>query len=139
MIVTSSILREAGYPVGALKDEAVISLAERQVMAAYFPTTETFETSEAKDLLYALTFSLLLKRKSFAARYGSVQKQSQYTIQADNEQIRQEIRGYCRQPLESYIAAYNEAAEAAALEAGEDYEDFEPEDILEIYDKLFLI
>lgn len=129
MNVTSSILREAGYPVGALKDEAVISLAERNVTAAYFPEGETFETDEAKELLYALTFGMLLKRKSFAARYGSVQKQSQYTIQADNEQIRQEIRGYCRQPLEAYIAAYNMEAE----------EVFEPEDILEIYDRLFLI
>lgn len=125
MNVTASILRDAGYPIGMLKDEAVIALAEKQVTLAYFPETETFETDEALQLLYALTFSMLLKRRTLATRFGSVQKQSQYTIQADNEQIKSEIRGYCRQPLEKYIAALEE--------------DFEPEDILEIYDKLFLI
>ena len=125
MNVTASILRDAGYPIGMLKDEAVIALAEKQVTLAYFPEAETFETDEALQLLYALTFSMLLKRRTLATRFGSVQKQSQYTITADNEQIRQEIRGYCRQPLEAYIATLEE--------------DFEPEDILEIYDKLFLI
>lgn len=125
MNVTASILRDAGYPIGMLKDEAVIALAEKQVTLAYFPETETFKTDEALQLLYALTFSMLLKRRTLATRFGSVQKQSQYTIAADNEQIRQEIRGYCRQPLESYVATLEE--------------NFEPEDILEIYDKLFLI
>lgn len=125
MLVTASILKEAGYPIGALKDEAVIALAEKSVTAAYFPAGETFDTDEAKELLYALTFSMLLKRRTFATRYGTVQKQSQYTIQADDEQIRQEIRGYCCQPLEAYLAGLGD--------------EFEPEDILEIYDKLFLI
>lgn len=127
MLVTASILKEAGYPIGVMKDEAVISLAEKNIKAAYFPSSETFETDAALDLLYALTFSMLLKRRTFATRYGTVQKQSQYTIQAENEQIRQEIRSYCRQPLEAYVAAYNLESE----------EEFEPEDILEIYDKLF--
>lgn len=125
MIVTVSILREAGYPVGQVKDEAFVSLAEKQVTAAYFPPTETFETDEAKELLYALTFSLLLKRRTISTRTGAVQKTSQYTIAADNQQVREEIRGYCRQPLEAYIAGLEE--------------EFEPDDILEIYDKLFLI
>lgn len=125
MNVSVAILKDAGYPVGLVKDEASVTLAERQVMAAYFPTTETFETDEALNLLYALTFSMLLKRRTISTRTGSVQKVSQYTIAADNQQIREEIRGYCRQPLEAYIAGLEE--------------DFEPEDILEIYDKLFLI
>lgn len=125
MIVTVSILREAGYPVGQVKDEAFVSLAEKQVRAAYFPTTETFETDEAKELLYALTFSLLLKRRTISTRTGAVQKTSQYTIAADNQQVREEIRGYCRQPLEAYIAGLEE--------------EFEPDDMLEIYDKLFVI
>lgn len=125
MNVSVAILKDAGYPVGLIKDEAIVSLAERQVTAAYFPKTETFETDEAKELLYALTFSMLLKRRTISTRTGAVQKVSQYTIAADNQQIREEIRGYCRQPLEAYIAGLEE--------------EFEPEDILEIYDKLFLI
>ena len=125
MNVSVAILKDAGYPVGLVKDEAAVTLAERQVMAAYFPATETFETDEALNLLYALTFSMLLKRRTISTRTGAAQKVSQYTIAADNEQVRQEIRGYCRQPLEAYIAGLEE--------------EFEPEDILEIYDKLFLI
>lgn len=125
MNVSVAILKDAGYPVGLVKDEAAVALAERQVRAAYFPATETFETDEALNLLYALTFSMLLKRRTISTRTGSVQKVSQYTIAADNEQVRQEIRGYCRQPLEAYIAGLEE--------------EFEPEDILEIYDRLFLI
>lgn len=125
MYVTISILKEAGYPVGQVKDESAVALAEKQITASYFPTTETFESDEALSLLYALTFSLLLKRRTISTRTGAVQKVSQYTIAADNEQVRQEIRGYCRQPLEAYIAGLEE--------------EFEPEDILEIYDKLFLI
>ena len=125
MNVSVAILKDAGYPVGLVKDEAAVTLAERQVRAAYFPATETFETDEALNLLYALTFSMLLKRRTISTRTGAVQKVSQYTIAADNEQVRQEIRGYCRQPLEAYITG---------LEG-----EFEPEDILEIYDRLFLI
>lgn len=125
MNVSAAILKDAGYPVGLVKDEAAVTLAERQVMAAYFPSTETFETEESLNLLYALTFSMLLKRRTISTRTGSVQKVSQYTIAADNQQIREEIRGYCRQPLEAYIAGLEE--------------EFEPEDILEIYDRLFLI
>lgn len=125
MNVSVAILKDAGYPVGLVKDEAAVTLAERQVREAYFPSTETFETDDALSLLYALTFSMLLKRRTISTRTGSVQKVSQYTIAADNQQIREEIRGYCRQPLEAYIAGLEE--------------EFEPEDILEIYDKLFLI
>lgn len=125
MNVSVAILKDAGYPVGLVKDEAAVTLAERQVREAYFPSTETFETEESLNLLYALTFSMLLKRRTISTRTGSVQKVSQYTIAADNQQIREEIRGYCRQPLEAYIAGLEE--------------EFEPEDILEIYDKLFLI
>ena len=121
-MVTVAILKENGYPVGNLKDDAQVALAERAVTAAYFPTGETFETEAAKQLLYALTYSMLLKRKTVLTRFGSAEKTSQYTIAADNDQIKAEIRGYCRQPLESYFAG----------------SDFDPEDILEIYTKIYL-
>ena len=122
-MVTVAILKENGYQVGNLKDDAQVALAERAVAVAYFRSDEDFSTEAAKQLLYALTYSMLLKRKTVLTRFGSAEKTSQYTIAADNEQIKAEIRGYCRQPLEAYHAG----------------SDFEPEDILEIYSKVFLI
>ena len=122
-MVTVDILKAAGYPVSNLKDENVISLAERDVISAYFPDTETFESDDSKELLYALTFSLLLKRKIQATRYGSVQKVSQYSIAAEAEQIKTEIRSYCRIKLEKYEAATGH----------------ESMDILEMYDKIIAL
>lgn len=122
-MVTVQILRENGYPLTTLKDDSIVALAEKDVKAAYFPESETFEDEEAKQLLYALTFSLLLKRKIQATRYGTVTKISQYSIAADEAQIKTEIRSYCCSRLEKYSAA----------------NDFEYDDILELWDKLFLI
>jgi hypothetical protein len=121
--VTVQMMKDAGYPVGALKDDPVIGLAEKDVRMAYFPDDETFEDEEAFDLLTALTFCMLLKRRTVASRYGSVQKVSRDTVNAASEQIRDEIRGYTIHRLERYATARP---------------DFEPTDILEIFDNLFL-
>lgn len=123
-LVTVSILKEAGYPISNLKDEYVIELSEKAVKEAYFPDDELFESEQAKQLLYALTYSMLLKRKTVSSRFGAVTKTSQYTIQAEEKQTKEEIRGYCRVKLEKYLA---------------DKSDFEPQDVLEIYTKMFLI
>ena len=123
-IVTVSILKENGYPIGNMKDDNSVVLAENNIKEAYFPTDELFEDESVKQLLYALTFSMLLKRKTVASRYGSVTKTSQYTIQADEKQVKEEIRGYCRLKLEAYLLTQT---------------DFEPQDVLEIYTKMFLI
>ena len=123
MDVTIQALKEAGYPLSNQKDEAVVALAAKNVKAAYFPTDETFESEQSVDLLLALTYSMLLKRKIVATRFGGAEKTSQFTIAADRQQVREEIRGYCRQPLEAYLSG----------------KDFECDDILEIYDKLFSI
>lgn len=122
-MVTVQILRENGYPLTTLKDDSIVALAEKDVKAAYFPDSETFEDEEAKQLLYALTFSLLLKRKIQATRYGTVTKISQYSIASDEAQIKTEIRSYCCQRLEKYATANN----------------FEYTDILQLYDSLFLL
>jgi len=122
-MVTVAILKENGYPVGSMKDENQLALAERSVIGCYFTDTETFETEAALQLLYALTFSMLLKRRTVATRYGASEKTSQYTIAADNEQIKSEIRGYCKHLLEQYYVD----------------SEFEPTDILEIYSNMFLI
>ena len=122
-MVTVAVLKANGYPVGNLKDDAQVALAESIIVKSYFQADEDFSTDAAKQLLYALTYSMLLKRKTVLTRFGSAEKTSQYTIAADNEQIKSEIRGYCRQPLEAYHAD----------------SDFEPEDVLEIYSKLLLI
>lgn len=111
--------------ISNLKDEAQIHLAETNVTESYFPSDETFTSDSVIELLHALTYSLLLKRKTVATRFGSSEKTSQYTISADNEQIKIEIRGYCRAKLENYLSA---------LEV-----EFEPIDILDIYTKFFLI
>ena len=124
-MVTVALLKENGYPVGSMKDENQLALAERSVMACYFPTSETFESEQALQLLYALTFSMLLKRRTVATRYGASEKTSQYTIAADNEQIKSEIWGYCAHLLDAYYST---------LET-----EFEYTDVLEIYSKLFLI
>ena len=121
--ITVQMMKDAGYPVGSLKDDPVIGLAEKDVRRAYFPDDETFEDEEAFELLIALTFCMLLQRRTVASRYGSVQKVSRDTINADTEQIRMEIRGYTVHRLERYADLHP---------------DFEPMDILEIFDKLFL-
>ncbi|CAB5226088.1 hypothetical protein UFOVP756_44 [uncultured Caudovirales phage] len=124
-IVTVASLKQAGYQISSLKEETQVQLAEANIIEAYFPTTETFTTGETVALLHALTYSLLLKRKTVSTRYGSSEKTSQYTISADENQIKQEIRTYCRARLENYLNSLDV--------------EFEPIDLLEIYTKLFLI
>ena len=123
MAITAALLREAGYPVSQLKDENTITLAESDIKAAYFPADETFESTEANALLYALTYSLLLKRKIQATRYGSVAKVSQYSIAAEEAQIKSEIRNYCKWKLEKFYAEST----------------FDFQDILEIYDNIIFV
>lgn len=123
-LVSVSVLRENGYPVSNMKDEAVIGLAERDVIEAYFVEGEDFQSEASKQLLYALVYSTLLKRKTVSTRYGADVKTSQYTIQAEANQIKDEIRSYCRVKLEKYLS---------------DNPTFEAQDFLEIYTKMFLI
>ena len=122
-MVTIATLREKGYLVSSLKDEATITLAEADIKAAYFPSTELFTDVKTITLLYALTYSLLLRRKIVATRYGAVQKVSQYTIAADEASVTAEIRSYCVSKLEAYYEANL----------------FEFDDILKLYDNLFLM
>lgn len=108
-----------------MKGELQVNLAERNIVSSYFPANTIFEGEEILDLLHALVFSLLLKRKIVSTRFGSDEKKTQYNDVADDGRIKDEIRGYCRSPLETYLST---------LEV-----EFEPKDILEIYTKMFLI
>jgi len=119
-IVTVASLREKGYPVSSLKEQAQITLSENDIRYAYFPITEVFSDADAVTLLHALVYSMLLRRKIVATRYGSVEKVSQYTIAADNDSVTEEIRGYCMGRLEAY-----------EIKTG-----FEYNDILKIYDRI---
>lgn len=121
-MVTTEILRNAGYPVG-MKDDAQVALGESAIKAAYFSHDEKFDSSEAIQLLYALVYSWMLRMRLTATRYGSVQKVSQYSINADNLLIQQEIRMRCMLPLEKYHA-----------ESG-----FAFSDVLEIYDNVQIL
>lgn len=122
-MVTIDSLRARGYEISSLKSTNTITLAESDIKFAYFPSDETFEDETVVDLLHALVFSLLLRRKIVSTRYGSVTKVSQYTIQADSEAITSEIRSYCLMRLEKYIAT----------------NDFAFTDILKLYDSVIFI
>jgi len=104
MSLTIEDIKDAGYPLTSLKDESAVALAEQDVKIAYFPNSETFEDEKVIGLLIALTYSLLIRRRIIATRFGSVAKVSQYTIAADEYQLTREIRGYCTARLERYIA-----------------------------------
>lgn len=122
-MVTIDSLRARGFQISTLKDVNSITLAESDIKFAYFPSDETFEDETVVDLLHALVFSLLLRRKIVSTRYGAVTKVSQYTISADNDSITSEIRSYCLMRLEKYIAT----------------NDFAFTDILNLYDRLIVI
>lgn len=122
-MVTVSSLRSYGFAVSNLKDEGAITLAENDVKFAYFPDTEIFDTEIVLNLLHALTYSLLLRRKLVVTRYGTVQKASQYTIAAEESAVKSEIQSYCCARLEAYIAT----------------NDFVVNDIIHIYDNLFML
>ena len=117
-IVTVASLIAKGYPVSTLKSEPQVTLADADIKESYFPSTEQFTDAKTITLLHALVYSLLLRRKIVATRYGSMEKNSSYSVQAEDEAITQEIRSYCANRLENYISM----------------NDFEYNDILRIYD-----
>ncbi len=117
-IVTVASLIAKGYPVSTLKSESQVTLADADIKEAYFPVTETFADAKTVTLLHALVYSLLLRRKIVATRYGSVEKNPTYSVRAEEDAITQEIRSYCVNRLENYISM----------------NDFEYNDILRIYD-----
>ena len=116
--VTVASLIAKGYPVSTLKSESQVTLADADIKEAYFPTTELFTDAKTITLLHALVYSLLLRRKIVATRYGSVEKNPTYSVRAEEDAITQEIRSYCVNRLENYISM----------------NDFEYNDILRIYD-----
>lgn len=122
-MVTIDSLRDAGFSISSLKDQSAITLAENDVKFAYFPATETFEDENAVALLHALVYSLLLRRKIVATRYGSQIKNAQYSTTADEQETTKEIRSYCMARLEAYQTVSN----------------FEFRDIIRIYDNLISI
>ena len=117
-VVTVASLIAKGYPVSTLKSESQVTLADSDIKEAYFPSAEEFTDAKTVTLLHALVYSLLLRRKIVATRYGSVEKNSSYSVQAEDEAITQEIRSYCANRLENYISVNA----------------FEYNDILKIYD-----
>ena len=117
-IVTVASLIAKGYPVSTLKSESQVTLADADIKEAYFPSTETFTDAKTVMLLHALVYSLLLRRKIVATRYGSVEKNPTYSVRAEEDAITQEIRSYCVNRLENYISV----------------NPFEYDDILRIYD-----
>ena len=117
-IVTVASLIAKGHPVSTLKSESQVALADSDIKEAYFPSTEPFTDAKTVTLLHALVYSLLLRRKIVATRYGSVEKNPTYSVQAEEDAITQEIRSYCVNRLENYMSM----------------NDFEYNDILRIYD-----
>ena len=123
-IVTVASLIAKGYPVSTLKSESQVTLADSDIKEAYFPSTEEFTDAKTVTLLHALVYSLLLRRKIVATRYGSMEKNSSYSVQAEDDAITQEIRSYCASRLEKYILTI-------PLPSDKDYY---YDDILRIYD-----
>ena len=117
-IVTVASLIAKGYPVSTLKSESQVTLADSDIKEAYFPSTELFTDAKTVTLLHALVYSLLLRRKIVATRYGSVEKNPTYSVRAEEDAITQEIRSYCVNRLENYMSM----------------NDFEYNDILRVYD-----
>ena len=123
-IVTVASLIAKGYPVSTLKSESQVTLADSDIKEAYFPATEPFTDAKTVTLLHALVYSLLLRRKIVVTRYGSMEKNSSYSVQAEDEAITQEIRSYCANRLENYNKSFPTYPSLP----------FEQYDILRIYD-----
>ena len=123
-VVTVASLIAKGYPVSTLKSEPQVALADSDIKEAYFPSTEEFTDAKTVTLLHALVYSLLLRRKIVATRYGSMEKNSSYSVQAEDEAITQEIRSYCANRLENYNKSFPTYPSLP----------FEQYDILRIYD-----
>ena len=155
-VVTVATLIAKGYPVSTLKSEGLVTLADSDIKDAYFPLTELFTDAKVVTLLHALVYSLLLRRKIVATRYGSVTKVSQYTIAADNDSITAEIRSYCLARLEAYQQLLNNSVEPEvpyfrtrierfpdySFERNYNYEivnGFQFNDILKLYDNIVFV
>ena len=123
-IVTVASLIAKGYPVSTLKSESQVTLADSDIKEAYFPSTETFTDTKTVTLLHALVYSLLLRRKIVATRYGSIEKNPTYSVRAEEDAIIQEIRSYCANRLENYNKSFPTYPSLP----------FEQDDILRIYD-----
>ena len=123
-IVTVASLIANGYPVSTLKSEPQVALADSDIKEAYFPSTEEFSDAKTVTLLHALVYSLLLRRKIVATRYGSVEKNPTYSVRAEEDAITQEIRSYCANRLENYNKSFPTYPSLP----------FEQYDILRIYD-----
>ena len=123
-VVTVASLIAKGYPVSTLKSEPQVALADSDIKEAYFPSTELFTDEKTVTLLHALVYSLLLRRKIVATRYGSMEKNSSYSVQAEDDAITQEIRSYCANRLENYNKSFPTYPSLP----------FEQYDILRIYD-----
>ena len=123
-VVTVASLIAKGYPVSTLKSEPQVTLADSDIKEAYFPSTEQFTDEKTVTLLHALVYSLLLRRKIVATRYGSMEKNLSYSVQAEDEAITQEIRSYCANRLENYNKSFPTYPSLP----------FEQYDILRIYD-----
>ena len=130
-IVTVASLIAKGYPVSTLKSEGLVTLADSDIKDAYFQADEPFTDEKVVTLLHALVYSLLLRRKIVATRYGSVTKVSQYTIAADEESITKEIRSYCLARLEKYILELPTPIYPLCK--------FDPNDILKLYDNIVML
>ena len=130
-VVTVASLIAKGYPVSTLKSEGQVTLADADIKDAYFPTTELFTDDKVITLLHALVYSLLLRRKIVATRYGSVEKVSQYTIKADEDSVTKEIRSYCLSRLEKYFLAITKPIPPEIP--------FEIDDILKLYDNIIML
>lgn len=128
-IVTVASLIAKGYPVSTLKSESQVTLADADIKEAYFPSTETFTDAKTITLLHALVYSLLLRRKIVATRYGSVEKNPTYSVRAEEDAITKEIRSYCNSKLERYNQLF---PTYPCLP-------FEQIDILKLYDNIVML
>ena len=128
-IVTVASLIAKGYPVSTLKSEPQVTLADSDIKEAYFPATETFTDAKTLALLHALVYSLLLRRKIVATRYGSMEKNPTYSVRAEEDAITKEIRSYCNSRLERYNQLFPTYP----------FLPFEQIDILKLYDNIAML
>lgn len=128
-VVTVASLIAKGYPVSTLKSESQVMLADSDIKEAYFPLTELFTDAKTVTLLHALVYSLLLRRKIVATRYGSVEKNPTYSVRSEEDAITKEIRSYCNSRLERYNQLF---PTYPCLP-------FEQIDILKLYDNIVML
>ena len=115
MSVTVESLIEKGYPVSGLKTPSNVTLAELDVKIAYFPPDTDF--TELDDLVHALTFGLLLRRRLVATRFGTVTKLDGYSQTVEAKAVTEEIIGYCyhRYKVWREVSQYNDFTDILGL------------------------